>query len=453
MNNGSIFIPNGGPTINTWTNGTGDGMWETDGNWSLGHVPTGAEDVDVVDLGTKAAPVVIAGSATVGGTLHIFTGAEVDIASTGDLTTNGSFMNDGVFKILSDNSLGYSGSYIDNGPIAGGGSFEFDRYVICSGIAAGQISPFGWHYLASPFDGFNTDMLPDYFVNAWDQPSGMWMQYMMDPVAFPCTPWPTTGLGALDAWSVNFDTQYPEPACPGSPAGTGDQVEFMSAAGGVHTGMYSKPLGYGAAGYQMWNMVSNPYPSGLDVNTIAFGPNTYAATYYYDGCGGNYVYWATGMGPYVMAPTLGFFVETTGADAFTVDNSNRANNPGYFWKSDVSNLLTLQATGNDKSDKLWVRFADDVTAGLDKNGDAHKLFAETEGMPQIYTLAGTEKLAINALPQTAMVPMGFVANGSGTYTIEAIETSDFANVVLEDKVTGTETDLLAGSYTFNYTNW
>jgi hypothetical protein len=47
--------------------------------------------------------------------------------------------------------------------------------------------------------------------------------------------------------------------------------------------------------------------------------------------------------------------------------------------------------------------------------------------------------------------MGFVANGAGTYTIEAIETSEFANVVLEDGLTFVQTDLLNGSYTFNYT--
>jgi hypothetical protein len=426
-------------------------MWFTDGNWSLGHVPTGTEDVDIPNLG-KAAPVVIMGDALVGGALNVAAGAELDVDPVSSLTTTGLFTNDGMFVIQSEGGAGYGGSFIDMAGVAGAGSFEYDRIILCTGTLAGQNDPLGWHYLASPFDGFTTDMIPDYFVNAWDQPTGMWMQYMMDPIAFPCTPWPTTGLGALDAWSVNMDLGYPDPACPLSPAGTGAQVEFMSGAAGVHTGAYSKPLGYGAAGYEMWNMVSNPYPSGLDVNTIAWGPNTMQATYYYDGCGGNYVYWATGMGPYVMAPNLGFFVETTGADAFAVDNSNRAIAADIFWKGDVPNLLTLQATGSDnKSDKLWVRFADNVTAGLDLNGDAHKLFAETEGMPQIYTVAGTEKLAINALPATNMVPMGFTANGSGTYTIEAIETSDFANVVLEDMENGVQTDLLTSSYSFDYT--
>ena len=151
-----------------------------------------------------------------------------------------------------------------------------------------------------------------------------------------------------------------------------------------------------------------------------------------------------------MAPTLGFFVETTNHDVFTVNNNQRAHSPHWFWKDKVTNLLTLKATGNDKTDELHIRFADDVTAGMDRNGDAHKLFAETQGLPQIYTIAGSEKLAINALPATDKVPMGFKANGSGTYTIEATETSDFETVLLEDKATGIITDMLINSYTFNY---
>jgi hypothetical protein len=151
-----------------------------------------------------------------------------------------------------------------------------------------------------------------------------------------------------------------------------------------------------------------------------------------------------------MAPTLGFFVETTGAGTIDMEHADRAHNAGWFWKDEVANLLTLQASGNDRSDVLHVRFADNVTAGFDNNGDMHKLFAETEGLPQIYTLAGTEKLAINARPATSSVPMGFVANGNGTYTISAIETSEFANVVLEDKIANVQINLLVEDYSFEY---
>jgi hypothetical protein len=232
----------------------------------------------------------------------------------------------------------------------------------------------------------------------------------------------------------------------------------MSNAAGVHTGPYNAALGFGGGAFQEWNMVGNPYPSGLDVDAMTFGANTIQSTYFFDGCVGNYVYWtkgAPGMGTTnssIMAPTMGFFVETTGPDNLAVNDAMRAHNADWFWKSDVSNLLKIQATGNEKSDVLLVRFSDDATNGMDMQGDARKLFASTEGLAQIYTTFGDLQFAINSLPSTESVPMGFKANGSGTYTIEAIETSEFDNVVLEDLSNGVQTDLLAGSYTFDYTS-
>jgi hypothetical protein len=432
----------GGPVTKVWTGAGGDTDWFNPANWAPPGVPT---TEDVMINSSKAPMVVIAGGVATTGMLTVAAGAGITVASDGGLTTNGLFTNNGDFIIESDNSLGYAGSYIDNGGIAGIGNFMFNRYVICSGTLAGTGNPYGWHYLSAPLDGFSTDGLPEFFVNAWDQPTGMWMQYE-GPIGLPCTPLtPPVALGTMDAWSINLDLDY------GPNCGAFDQTaNFIAGAAGVHTGAYGAGLGFGAGPYQEWNMVGNPYPSGLDVNTIAWGPNTVQAAYYYDGCSGNYVYWATGMGTYVMAPALGFMVETTGADVLGVNNANRAHNADWYWKNEVANLLTLKASGNDRSDVLNVRFANDVTAGFDLNGDAHKLFAETEGLPQIYTLAGEEKLAINALPETTSIPMGFVANGSGSYTIEAIETSEFENVVLEDLVLGVQTDLLNGSYTFEY---
>lgn len=448
LQDGSVFMPPPGGG-KTWT-GLGDGInWSDGNNWNPVGEPTASDDVTI--NATKAPMVIIGGPATCAA-LTVAFGAGITITPAGSLTTNGLYTNDGQLIIQSDAGNGYAGSYIDMLGLAGTGMFEFDRNVICSGTTGGSTNPYGWHYLAAPWDGFTTDGLYDYYVNAWDQPTGMWMQYDPLTVYGPCTQWPTTPLNVLDAWSVNFASDYPNPACvPPLPAGTGKQVEFVSGLAGVHTGAYGKVLGYGATGYQNWNMVSNPYPSGLDVNTIVWGPNTVQATYFYDGCAGNYVYWAAGLGSNVMAPTLGFMVETTAADAFNVGNASRAHNADWFWKSEVANLLTLQAAGTGGKDILHVRFAEDVTANFDLNGDAHKLFAETANMPQIYTKAGEELLAINALPATELVHMGFVANGAGTYTIEAIETSEFANVVLEDGLTGEQTDLLSGSYTFNYT--
>lgn len=442
LNDGSIYLPS---CLNTFQ-GNISNDWFESGNWCFNCVP---DNMDAwIEPLTINSPVISDGIAVVDN-IHLFEGAVLTIATDGGLTVNGSVNNEGQFIIQTDNA-GNSGTLMTNGSISGNGSFEFDRNLFCSGTSPGSTDPFGWHYLSAPFEGFTTDMIPDYFINAWDQATGNWIHYD-GSVYGSCIPYPTTNLILMDAWSINLDTTYPDPNCfPPLPPGTGEQVEFIAAASQVHTGDYSKNLGFGSSGYQMWNMVGNPYPAGLAVNTLDWGPNTVEAVYLYNGCLGNYEYWAVGLGGYVVPPTQGFFVETTAPDVFSVSAENRSHYPEPILKSETAGLLTLQATGNGKSDILHIRFADDVTPGFDKNGDAHKLFAQTEGLPQIYTLSGNEKLAINALPETESVPMGFIANGSGTYTIEAVETSELETVILEDLFSGVQTELLEESYAFSY---
>jgi len=114
-------------------------------------------------------------------------------------------------------------------------------------------------------------------------------------------------------------------------------------------------------------------------------------------------------------------------------------------------LVILTATGNGLTDRTYIRFLDESNSSFDSKYDAYKLFSTADGVPQIYTTQGDIEFSINTQPAVDLVHMGFKAQTSGTYTIEAIETSDFANVVLEDVATGIETDLLQDSYTFNYT--
>ena len=70
-------------------------------------------------------------------------------------------------------------------------------------------------------------------------------------------------------------------------------------------------------------------------------------------------------------------------------------------------------------------------------------------LPQLYTMGG-DKLSINVLPQTEMVPAGFKAGVPGEYTINIKEVTGMANVILEDLVLDTQTDLMENDYTFIY---
>lgn len=465
---GSVCIGCGGPTAKVWNGtvesypGAGFGDWLTPANWTPAGAPIATDDVIIP--ATTYDPRIDWQGISYCNALTIEAGATLTLGSYGFLTTNGDLTNNGTLLILSeikDGGFGFppppdftaTGSIINMGAVLGTGTFQYDRVVDCTGTVGGSTSNAGWHYVSAPWDGFTTDGAPDYFVNAWDQGAGMWMHYAMDPYTNPCEAWPTTPLMIADAWSINMDLDYPNPECPGSPAGTGDVIEFIgTGAASMHPVPYTQPLGYGTGMFQDFALVGNPFPASLDFGQLVFGANTMQFAAVWAGCFEDYLEWTPAV-PDIPAVGVGqgFFVQTT-APGGSVEFTAAARAHGYnVYKSEIDNLLTLTASGNDKSDKLHVRFMEDMTAGIDMNGDGPKLISTSEGLPQIYTKVGAENLAINALPSTTSVPMGFVANGTGTYTIEAIETSEFENVVLEDLSNGVQTDLLAGSYTFDYT--
>jgi len=457
-----VIVP-GGPVPTDWT-GAVDENWEIEGNWTAG-IPTGDFDqVVTIDATTKAAPVIY--GSVVAGILNLIAG-QLTIAPGGDLTTTGLFTNDGHLQM--SNLLGVSASFWPQAGLAttAAGTFQYDRDVFCSGQAWNSNDPFGWHYISSPIAGFTTDDIPDYFVNAWNEgatgvdPDFPWMHYGYDPYVNPCLAWPQTPMNPLDAWSVNFDPAYPYTATCGTslPPGTGNIVEF----GGLFTALNDNPAGYsapataaGGHAYAGWNFYGNPYAASLDpalFNWTGFDNGTYGVAMWSEDCSvSNYIYSGLGNG-YVnyVGPTQGFFMLTTGATTFALTGGERAHtSAASIYKDEVTNLLTLEAAGDGTSDVTYIRFMEDMEAGNDV-ADFPKLFSTSEGLAQIYTTALGEKLAINALPATLVVPMGFTSVTTGEYTISAIETSEFADVVLEDLVTGEQTDLLINSYTFNYT--
>jgi len=414
--------------------------WDDPGNWSNSLIPDVSTDVTILP-GVPNEPVIYNIANT--NILTLEPGVNLTISSTGDLTTHGLLTCDGQFIIESDIANGYAGSYIDIGGITGTGSVNFTRNMICTGSnPSDPYDPTGWHYLSAPIDGLSTDNLLDYFVNQWNETTSSWINYSGE---FPCTPYtPAEYLDPMEVWSLNYDSEY---NCTG---GTGFDIEFEGLPTSLHTGPYSTPITFNSGAYAGWNLVGNPYPSGIDMSLISWDPNVVQGAAYYDGCAGNYVYWSSAMGPYVMSPTLGFFVEATAPGTFSLTGAERAHSPDWFWKSDPSNLLSIQADGEEKTDLTHILFSEQASNGFDRTGDFHKLISTTEGLPQIYTTIGDEKLAINSLPSTDKIPMEFTASTSGQYTLSAIETSDITTIYLEDRNTGSMTDMLKDSYTFSY---
>ncbi len=435
----------GGPSVNQWT-GAVDDDWFNTGNWSLGTVPDMTTAVEIPNVAAKAPLPTISGAVAMTGALSILPGASLGVAPDGGLETHGLFTNDGFFGVISD-ATGMGGTYIDFAGIAGAGTFEYWRDIMTT-YPTGSIS--GWHFISAPIAGFSTDDILDYFLNAYDESIG---EYVHIEGTYPCIPVsPPVVWSPLQGWSVRFHEEYAA-QCGSINPGTGDIIEFSGAAADVHTG--SIPGAFTATGpvVEHWNLMGNPYMSALDADAmVATWPGTLnTSIYQYDDAALDFVEWSAAV-PGVnnlIAPTQGFFVSATGAGTLTVDNSMRAHG-GMFMKSEVDNLLGLQASGNGFDDELYIRFMEEATANFDGNWDAYKMLSETAEVPQIYTTTAGADLAIDARPATEMVPMEFVAGTSGTYTIEAIETSTFTEITLEDVENEVFTNLLTDSYTFDY---
>jgi hypothetical protein len=190
----------------------------------------------------------------------------------------------------------------------------------------------------------------------------------------------------------------------------------------------------------------------LFTTDITFPTQVNASIYYFDGI--TWQSWAGGVGAPQIPATQGFMmkVNTPGVWAVNVNNGMRTTaGAGMYYKSEINDLLTLEATGNGYADVTHVRFLEEAEAGFDRVWDANKMFTTVQDVPQIYTTAGTELMSINSMPATDMVPMSFKSGTTGSYTIDAIETSTFSEVYLQDLQTGLVTDLMAGAHEFTYT--
>jgi hypothetical protein len=442
-----IFINGcvGGTSIgdNIWTGNISDNWFEY-GNWSFSTVPTEEDDILIPGITNVAYPF-IDNASIIAKKITIMNNGIITLSPSANLTINELFINDGLLQLQSDN-MGHSGSFIDFGEIDGTGTFEFDRHITNSSPST---DPFNWHFLSSPVQGFYSDDIPDYFINVYNENIGNWESIQG---SIPCEPTdPPILLETLKGWSIKLDPDY----ISNCGFGTGEIIEITGQTTDLHSGTYSVPFTYTPGNaYEGWNLIGNPYPCSIDPGLISWPDNLNQSIYLWDGRMNTYFTWAGGVGTESIPPTQGFFVNAFGDGAFTFSGDERIHDTENTWfKSEIENLLTLKASaiGNDYYDLTHIRFLEEATSEFDKECDAYKLLSTTPEVPQIYTSTEDDILSINTQPAICMVPLAFITEQSGIFTIEAIETSDFVFIVLEDLFTGEQTDLLTDSYTFDFT--
>ena len=459
---GRIYRDSGGPIANTWT-GLNSDEWFDGSNWSSGSFPGNSDDV-IIPAGTPNNPVIRdyanVKSMVNDGTVTIDPAALGLNAAALIMNNGGQLENNGSIVLLSVFDPGFppilpSGTFLGQivpdpiGGLTGTGTYEVQRFMNIT--SSGTPEYVGWHYVSSPVDGFDTEDIYNFFLNTWDETTGMFSH--IEGVD-PCTPVsPVLPIGKMQGWSLKEDMDWSTYGCPG---GTGNVIEMVGSA---WSAPYEIAVTNTATGtYQGFNLVGNPFFCGINflaVDWTVANANVDPTAYVYQESIQNYITVSgTTPDPFVgntLPSTLGFFVNANGSGNFTLNGSEQSLAFGAINKTTVDNSLFIKASSSNSFDIMRIYFNEEATFGYDRLWDAYKLFSNADGVPQIYTMGGEDMLATNAMQATEMVPMSFFAKTNGEYTIEAIETSTFSQVYLQDLVTGDVTDLMTSSYTFDYT--
>jgi uncharacterized repeat protein (TIGR01451 family) len=429
---------------NVWLGITSD--WNTPSNWTIG-VPSCSPSVGaVIPQGTPHNPV-IATTGNFTASLNIQNGAQLIINPGKDLTVCGCTEINGPcgLKLLSD-ELNGNASFVtsQSGTISypNGGTACVDLWLReCVGYTG------CWHYISSPVVSATAGVFNGDYMKSFDELTGTWSDYMTHS---------GTPLNPLQGYIVSNPT-----------------AGIRTFQGQLNDGtMQQTLLRHTTSARPGWNLVGNPYPSEIDLNTTLDWTNVDKVVYYYDMVSGNYLAYLAnpygfGLGTRYVPSMQGFFVHVydggppdynnaSGIIKFTDDNRTTIGTV-TFYKDLPDNLLMLEVNGNnDLKDQAIIYFNPELSSGFDQDLDAVKL-AGAMGSPQLYAVASDNtQLTIDGLAFEGInttVPLEFyVNNATGNYSITASKLESFrpgTQISLEDKKSNT-TQVLNTNPTYNF---
>ncbi|WP_400193054.1 Ig-like domain-containing protein [Hymenobacter sp. B81] len=298
-------------------------------------------------------------------------------------------------------------------------------------------------------------------------------QYNSSPNPGLVTPYPTvfgyneSRLTGSSATTAGFDFGWESPTALSSPLLRGrgytvnipasQTVDFVGTLnnGDVPVG----PLTRGATANSGWHLLGNPYPSPIDWDSLARPAGMMNAVYVYRSNGqysGSYASYVNGIGSLsggVIGAMQGFFVRTTqDVPAFSFQNAARLStyaDPAFYRGAATEQrpVVQLSATHalSQQQDEAFVYLQPGASPAVEAAHDAVKLPA---GPVRLYTLAGTEALAINGLAPAATQQVPLViegAAGNWQLSVAQLLNATDLSVELEDRVRGLRQPLSAGS--------
>lgn len=205
-----------------------------------------------------------------------------------------------------------------------------------------------------------------------------------------------------------------------------------------------------------WNLVGNPYASHINWNSLHTTlTNVNSTIMFFDETIGDFESVSSGD----IAPHQGFWVEVTGTPSFTFTESVKSTSNSSTFRNTPDTYFTLRLkhegdipfTSNTK-----FRFDENAVFARD-NADLSFKGLPHPKAPDFYSYSQEgKKLRINAFSpdnETVTINLGYKVGAEGFYTINPVnidfaEAEGYTCIALEDKKTGTFTNLFESNYRF-----
>ena len=320
-----------------------------------------------------------------------------------------------------------------------------------------------WYFLSFPFDVKVSDIITDPDIQNWvirtysgANRAAMRGQQWLD-VPYSSTLEARRGY----IWQVTTgkESEYSRDNLRVSIEAAGNTINNMFAQGDVSVPLYDYASTYEHnAG---WNLIGNPYPCYYRIGSLkqTMPITVWSSRYSYE----QYrTYSPIDDANKELRPYEAFFVQKpagTGALVFGAEgrvaiNASRAthHSPLTTHHSESRQLINLMLTADSLEDYTRVVLNPEAKAGYERERDASKFFSQSEQVPQLYTFIDSEPCAINERPVGDGRVMLGVRTSSATTCMLSIDlqpsTLDLSPLMLEDRLTGTLTNLMESTYTF-----
>ena len=389
-----------------WT-GNSSTDWNTRNNWSTSWVPDASDIVEIATANNKPR---ITEDAMV---------YDLSISPQMHLTNNASHFEIGGTLLLESDADGTAG-FIDN---------ESRTADIQTYLKAGE-----WHLVAPPVAGDDSGTLTGVYLKQFNENDSTW-SYIV---------------------STNFALENGKSYFAWADASTGDFTathhgEIVVSDKNISL-QYTSPNPH--PGGKGWNMIGNPFSSGLLFNADWTFHNAGQTIYAWDQSSGNYKSINTsGIGTLdsIVSTGQGFWIRVTGSGAYVnIPAANRRQTDNVFLKESPQydeNEFHFRISGNAYDDEMILAFRPDASEGFDAAYDAYKLFGK-QAAPQLYFVQKGEKLSVNVLPRRQDVEAVVFTGKAGNYTLSMLSGETQKEVWIKDPENHKTLNISKQDYTF-----